>query len=134
MELTNLDIFSAKIPLQKLMELQLPVRTSYQVAKLSLKLNEQLKVIDEVRNGLVKNYGHPDKNGQLRVEPDGEGFQLFIGEFNELMEERVDIKFDKVKLPENVSSTCDACHHNMVKAFEVEPSILMALDKFIEVV
>ena len=49
------------------------------------------------------------------------------------MNKEEEIVFDKVKLPEMVTATCDKCNHNMDKPFEVEPSILMALEKFIEV-
>jgi len=38
-----------------------------------------------------------------------------------------------VKLPEMVAATCDKCHHNMDKVLEIEPAILLSLEKFIEV-
>jgi len=133
MKLTNGDIFSASEPLKKLMDIKLPVKTSYQLAKLASKLNEQLKVIDEVRNGLVRSYGE-EKDGKIEVMPENPNFPKFVDEFNELMAQEVEVVFEKVKLPETVAATCDKCHHNMDKALEIEPSALMALDKFIEVV
>ena len=57
--------------------------------------------------------------------------------FDKLMAEEAKINFDgiavPVKLPEKVAATCDACHHNMDRAQEIEPAILMALEKFVEV-
>ena len=135
MNLTNGEIFNAKEPLQKLMEVKLPVKASYDVAKLANKLNEQLKVIGDVRTGLIKTYGkpNPENSQEISVDPQGEGFAKFAEEMDTLLAQEVEVVFDKVKLPEKVAATCDKCDHNMDKAFEIEPSVLMALEKFIEV-
>ncbi len=135
MKLDNGTIFMAREPLQKLMEQKFPVVVSYKLAKMTCAINEQLKVIDEVRNGLIKTYGKADKENpqQISVPQDSKDFPKFMEEFATLMNQEVDVVFDKVKLPEKVAATCDKCSHNMDKAFEIEPNILMALDKFIEV-
>ena len=140
MNLNNGEIFMSREPLAKLMEQKFPVRVSYNLAKMAGKLNEQLKVIDEVRNGLIRTYGKTDKDNpqQLSVDPKGKDYPKFLEEFNELMNKEEEIDFGKtevpVKLPEKVAGTCDSCHHNMDRMLEIEPSTLMALDKFIEVV
>ena len=102
---------------------------------INTKLNEQLKVIDEVRNGLIKTYGKPDKDNpqQISVPQDSKDYGKFLEEFVELMNQEVEVVIEKVKLPEKVAATCDSCHLNMDKSLEIEPSTLMALDKFIEV-
>jgi len=133
MHLTNGDIFGAQEPLKMLMGQKFPVRVGHDKIQLVMNLNEQFKVIEEVRNGLIKKYGETDEKGQTQVKPESENFPKFVEEFNELMSIEVEIVIKKVKLPEKVAATCDACHHNMDKAFEIEPRILMALDKFIEV-
>jgi len=133
MKLTNSDIFVAREPLQTMLEQKFPVMVSYKLAKLTNKLAEQLKIIEEVRNGLVKKYGEKDEKGQISVKQEGESFNKFVEEFTELMNHEVEVVIEKVKLPEKVASTCDACHHNMDKLLEIEPKILMALEKFVEV-
>ena len=139
MKLDNGTIFVAREPLAKLMEQKFPVRVSYNLAKMTSKLNEQLKVIDEVRNGLIRTYGKPDKDNpqQISVPQGSKDFTKFMEEFSELMNKEEEIDFGKtevpVKLPEKVAATCDSCHHNMDRMLEIEPSVLMALDKFIEV-
>ena len=60
-------------------------------------------------------------------------FAKFMGEMNELFSQEVEVVFDKVKLPEKVAGTCDKCSHNMDRMLEIEPNVLMALDKFVEV-
>lgn len=135
MNLNNGEIFAAREPLQKLLQEKFPVKVAYGLAKMANKLNDQLKVIDEVRNGLIKTYGEPDKDNpqQLRVNPEGENMGKFVEELNELFNQEVEVVFEKVKLPEKVAATCDSCHHNMDKMLEIEPSILMMLEKFVEV-
>lgn len=135
MKLNNGEIFASREPLQKLLGEKFPVKVSYGLAKMANKLNDQLKVIDDVRNGLIKTYGEPDpENSQnIRVAPEGENFEKFVEEMNELFSQEVEVVFEKVKLPEKVAATCDKCSHNMDKMLEIEPSVLMALEKFVSV-
>ncbi len=120
MKLTNGEIFNAKEPLEKLIQEKLPVKASYGLAKLAAKLNDQLQVIEKVRQGLIQTYGEkdPDNPMRIRVDPQGEGFSKFAEEYGELMAQEVEIVFDVVTLPDTL---------------EVEPAVLMALDKFIKI-
>ena len=120
MKLTNGEIFNAKEPLQKLLTEKLPVKVSYGLAKLAAKLNDQLQVIEKVRQGLITTYGEqdPDNPMQIRVDSQSEGFQKFAEEYGELMAQEVEIVFEVVTLPDTL---------------EVEPATLMALDKFIKI-
>jgi len=118
MKLQNGDIFMVREPLQKLIEQKFPVMVSYKLAKLVAKLNEQFKVIEDVRMGLIRRYGKADEKGNAQVKPEDENWPKFLDEFNELLEQEVEIVFDKVKLPND---------------FEIEPSVLIPLEKFIEV-
>ena len=134
MKLTNGDIFGAQESLRKLIEQKFPVMVSYKLSKLAAKLNEQLKVIEEVRMGLVRKYGETDdKSRNLAVKRDGANWDKFVEEFNELLSQEVEIVVEKVKLPEKTATTCDKCNHNMDTSFVIEPTVLMALDKFVEV-
>jgi len=98
---------------------KMPVKASYGLAKLAAKLDGQLQVIEKVRQGLITTYGEqdPDNPMQTMVLPQSEGFPKFMGEYGELMVQEVEIVFDVVTLPDTL---------------EVEPSVLMALDKFIK--
>ena len=133
MKLTNGEIFQAKDPLQSLMEIKLPVRVSYDIAKLAIKLNDKLRAIEETKNGLIKKYGEPGEKGQIVVKPESENFIHFVNEMGELMLVEEEVVFTKIKLPGKVTSTCDKCSHNMDKNLEIEPKTLMSLEKFIEV-
>jgi len=135
LKLNNGEIFTAREPLAKLLGEKFPVKVAYGLAKLANKLNDQLKVIDDVRNGLIKTYGEadPDNKQQIRVNPEGENFVKFAEGLNELFAKEENIDIQVVKLPEKVAATCDKCNHNMDKMLEIEPSILMVLEKFVEV-
>ena len=120
MKLTNGEIFNAKVPLQQLVANKFPVKTSLALVKLTQKLNEHLVPVEQVRDGLIKTYGKPDpeRPQQIRVNPEDENWAKFVAEFGELMSQKVEVVFQKVTLPETL---------------EIEPTILMALEKFIEV-
>ena len=120
MKLTNGEIFSAKVPLQQLTANRFPVKTSLALVKLTQKLNEFLKPIEQVREGLIKTYGKPDPENpqQTGVKPGDENWEKFVEEFNELMSQEVEVVIEKITLPESL---------------EIEPTIVMALEKFIKI-
>ena len=123
MKLTNGEIFSAKEPLQKLLAEKPPFAVSYGLAVLASKLDVQLGIIEKVRNGLVQTYGDkdPENPQQIKVNPQSESFPKFAEEYNELMSKEVEIVLDVVEIPSTVELT-------------VEPTVLLALLKFIKMV
>ena len=134
MKVTNGEIMSCKGALEELVKVKLPVRSSLQAAKFANKVSVKLKAIDEVRQGLIKTYGTKDDKGQTSVKPETPGWESFVKEFNELMEIEEEFVFEKIRIPEKVTGTCDSCKHNMDVTLQIEPSILMALERFVEVV
>ena len=120
MKLTNGEIFNAKAPLEVLLKEKFPVKVSYGLAKLAAKLNDQVQIIEKVRQGLIETYGEKDPNNpmQIRVVPQSENFPKFTSEFEELMAQKIELVLEVVTLPDTL---------------EVEPITLMALDKFIRV-
>lgn len=134
-KLTNGELFNLAQPLNQLMAEKFPVRTSYALAKLGQKLQEHLKVVNDVRNALIKKHGSEDpETKQFGIKPNTPEMTRFGEELAELFAQEIEVEVaGKVKLPEKVASTCDKCKHNMEKAYEVEAGILLALDKFIEV-
>ena len=120
MKLTNGEIFNTKEPLNRLVKERFPVRTSYGLAKLAKKLDDQLQIIEKVRQGLLQTYGekNPDNPMQIRIDPQSENFPKFAEELGELFSQEVEIVFEAVELPDT---------------FEIEPAILMALEKFIKI-
>jgi len=131
MKVTNGDIFNSGESLGMLSRMRLPVLVSLQVAKLSSKLNETTRIIEGVRNGLVNTYGQQQESGEVVVvfpndplnRPVSPDWEKFVTEFNELMSQEVELDVGKIKLPQEVDG----------KSLQIEPSILIALEKFIDV-
>ena len=134
MKVTNGEIMTCKGALEELVKVKLPVRSSLQAAKFANKVSQKLKAIEEVKNGLIKTYGEKNDKGQTSVTPESPQWEQFVKEFNELMEIEEEFVFEKIKIPEKVTGTCDACKHNMDITLQIEPSVLMALERFIEIV
>jgi len=122
MKLTNMEIFNAKKPLEELAKVKLPVPASLATLKLIKKLNEHLIPAEEVQNNLIKQYGTPSKDapnsGQVSIQPGDENWPKFAEEFGELMAQEVEIVINQISLPATL---------------EIEPAVLMALEKFIKV-
>ena len=134
MKLTNGEIFMAKEPLQKLLAEKPPFAVSYGLAVLASKLDVQLRIIEQVRNGLFQTYGspNPDNPQQLlppkpMIEDDNKEMVKnpktikFVEEHNELMSKEVELVIDVVEIPSTVE-------------LNIEPFVLMALMKFIKMV
>jgi len=153
---TSGEIFAAREPLSQLMQQKLPIAVSFKLAKLAKTVQGELTVIEELRNALIKEYGVADEANPNQVtvptiieKLDDKGkpimdkgkpvmvanpnFAKFLDEVNELMAQEAKLVVEKVKLPEKVASTCDKCHNNMDKALEIEPAVLLLLDKFVEI-
>ena len=125
MKLSNADIYGAKGPLNELMGIRLPVRVAFELAQLARKLNSHREDIESVRVGLIKTYGGVDKDNpkQMSVPEDSENYPQFAKEMDELFDQEIEVVFQKVKLPEEVDGV----------AILIEASVLMALQKFVEV-
>ncbi len=133
MEITNGEIYDSLKPLADICRIKLPIKVSYKLAKLAQELDPHAKTVQRLRTELVQEYGQedPTRKGQFFVLPDSPNFPKFKEELDFLMEQVVDVNFQKVKLPEMVASTCDKCHHNMDKSLEIETVLLLQLSSFL---
>ena len=132
MEVSNGGIYASQDSLRALVKTRLPVKVSLQVVKLAKELSEQFAIIAEVKNGLIKTHGETNKQGLPEVifpqdptgRPPSPNWGKFVVENNELMAQTVELKIEKIKLPSEVDG----------KPLNIEPSILIDLEKFVEVV
>jgi len=131
MEFTNGEIYLSRGAIQTLTQMRLPVKVSLQVVKVATKLSEQFQIVDAVRNHLVDTYGSKNKVGGSEVitpnDPQGRPispeYHKFITEVNELMAQKTEIDIQKIILPSEIDG----------KPLMIEPSILIVLEKFVEV-
>lgn len=82
--------------LRELVEQKLPIRIAYRLSIFIDEINVHLKKIEEMRVILVKKYGANTEDGSIVVPP--ENFEDFKNDFLELLEEEVEIKFEKIKI------------------------------------
>ena len=120
MKLTNGEIYMSKGALTKLLQERLPVKTAYALAMLAQKLDNQLAVIEKVREGLFKTYGKPVEGvpNKLWVDPNGASFPQYLKELSELMGQEIEVVYTPPTLPESL---------------ELEPATLLLLQKFVKV-
>ena len=124
MELLYMEIFGAVNSLNKIFEMDLPVRTSLALAKLLGKLAEPFQEVEKTRTRLVTKYGtHDSITNQTKVESDSENFPKFVEEYGVLMGQKTEVIFDIVKLPQEVNG----------KPLMIKPAVMAPLTKFIEV-
>ena len=131
MKVTNGEIFNSRESLQILLGARLPVLVSLQVADLVMKLNDPFVAIETVRTVLVNIYGQKQESGEMVVvfpgdpldRPTSPDWEKFVAETKKLMAQTVNLDVKKVKLPIEIDG----------KPLQIEPSILIALDKFIDV-
>ncbi len=135
MKVSNGEINQAQAPFRDLTTRRLPVKTAYALARIGAKLAEQMAIIEGVRKGLFETYGKPDpkKLHNLQMLEEFDTYPKFMAEMEELYAETVELEIDPVMLPLTVDSVCEKCNTPVTRPLEIEPAILMLLDKFIKV-
>lgn len=68
--------------------------------RLSRYLSEELKLINEARDRIIKNYASTDENGNSLslIRPEDENFEIADKEFKDLMNSEIIIQTEKIKL------------------------------------
>lgn len=112
------DIFQAKGAIQELIKLPWPMKTATRIAKLHRRINEAYSEMELLRIVLVERYGEKNPLGRIQVTNDLPGWEDFVREFNNLMAQEVEVETIRVPLPD-------------IEA-DIQPSVLIALDPFIE--
>ena len=133
MKITNSEVLQANQALNRLMEIKLPVKISLDIALVTKLLQGQVQAFSVVRDKLYKTYTivtEPgETNGQVvfKCKEEGkekENLEAFQNEFNELLEaETEELKFRAIQLPTEVNG----------ESLQIEPSIMVALTKFVEI-
>jgi hypothetical protein len=123
MKISNEVIFAAKSSIDELLKTNLPVKCAWQIAMLTGKLTPALTAIETTKDGLVKKYGQPDKNGNISIDQSSPNWNDFVSEFNVLFSQEVEIVFDKIELPQQVDG----------KDLQMKPEILIALKDFVTI-
>lgn len=135
MKLTNMEVLNASGALARLMEMDLPIKASLDIAIISNMVDVQTKAYQMVLQNLYKKYSikaEPNESGgvqftcTLKGENEEataklrqENLEPFAEKLNDLLEANTaDMQFKKTKLPGDIT---------------IKPEILKALVEFVEV-
>ena len=142
MRLTNTEVIRAQEALSKLMEMDLPVKVSLDIAIISNLVARQTRAFGMVRDRLFKTYSiqtpKGETEGSIRLESAVKGeteeetvklkqenMEAFLEKFNNLLEAKTeDLQFKSIQLPKEIDG----------KPLQIKPSILAALTEFVEVI
>lgn len=96
MKLSLADILNASQGLALTNNKELPVKCSYLLSRVQIKLNEPIKSFEESRNKLVTKYGTIQEDKTIKV-PDDK-MEDFSKEINELLKTEEDISISPLSL------------------------------------
>lgn len=102
--------------LSKILSQDMPVKQAYRMSKLAKSANVEMKEMEEQRLILVRKYGEKDEKGNLNVR---EKMEEFVGEFNELLNEEIEISFIPIDL-------------NDIKDIKLSPMDIANLEIFLD--
>ena len=119
MKVTLGDIQNSKDILGRLANTDMPIKTSFELARLIKKLNEEYVAIEECRTRLIQEHGEEIENANMRVVPGTEGFDSFMKAYSEFMLTEIDIPVSPIEININ--------HTNA----QVKPIDIIAIEKFV---
>ena len=119
MKITIGELFNAKIPIERLIQCKVPVKAGFAIAKLTEAINKELVISGKMHDDLVMEYGEetPAGSKNYAVLPTNPNYGLFHQKLDELKAITVEMNVNPIILPE---------------VLEIEPAVLMALEKFIK--
>tara|TARA_Y100000310_G_scaffold275978_1_gene292799 strand:+ start:10649 stop:11011 length:363 start_codon:yes stop_codon:yes gene_type:complete len=99
MKLKLSEILSMRESLIKLVDKDLPVKTAFSLSKFIQKCNEEFSALEKMRIKLVNQFTDPTDTTEKKVVP-VESLPDFQKQFTELLDEKVEIDFDKLPIEE----------------------------------
>lgn len=91
-------LVNIKTSLEKLMNLDVPIKTAFKLGKIVKNFNNEYEVFEESKTKLFKKYGERNKEGNLEIKE--ENSKIFKKELEDLLSIEVNIKLTKVDLKE----------------------------------
>ena len=96
------QIIGSQESLSKLLELKLPIKVSYKISKLINKIQPDLKIYEEKRMDLFKEYGILDEEKQVyNLKP--ENIEKFSEDLKTLLDTDIEVDFGEGKELERIS-------------------------------
>jgi len=133
LKLTNIELDNASKPLAEVMGQKFPVPISLKLATMMRVIDPPLKDFMKVKDELIKHHGTADKDNpsNIHIQPGDPGWSKFNEEYGELLKIANEVKIIKVTLPLTTVTACPRCKNKIEVPVEIEPTALVALEKFI---
>jgi hypothetical protein len=120
------ELKNAEMVLSKLAQAQLPMKTSFSIAKLIRASSEDLKDFEGKRIVLVKKYGDQKEDGNVQVKP--ENIEAFLNEMRELTDITLNIDVERIKLSDLQSLQFSAIELSALEPF-IEDDVMCKVEK-----
>lgn len=99
-ELKLIEIYNAKLPLEKFLRQNLPIKTSFKLLKLRNKIDSEFELIEKQRIELVNKYDTETKEGSEKRVPADKQQEFFKEWLDFLNSETVKFDFKKIDIDE----------------------------------
>lgn len=119
------DIINSVDPLKEFITFPLKAKVAYQVARLVREIEKEYNLFQERRRETIRKFADKDENGEVKIDDNGqihvakENVAVFTKEINELLESKIELNIEKVRLDD---LNCD-----------VSPQMMINLMPFIEI-
>ena len=96
------EVYMSTAVMNKLIEAPLSAKLSFRLARVMREMNDALKTLEEERTKLIKKFGKDNGDGSIAVTEENKN--LFLEEFNTLLDEEIETSWDKIE-PEVLGDT-----------------------------
>lgn len=94
------EIVNSLEPLQNLLKVSLPIKVSYKLSKIAIKINPELDLFNEKKNELIKKYGKEIEPDKWQVDP--ENVEKYQEDMKTLLDMEVSLDFGDGKNLEKI--------------------------------
>ena len=94
---TLAELKGMETPLTKLLEQEIPVKSSFKLSKVLRDISKELSVLEDSRQNLIRQYGEVQENGSTTI-TDPENLASFQSEFGDLLNEEVTFEYDPISI------------------------------------
>ena len=125
-EVTTEDIINSVDPLKEFITFPLKAKVAYQVARLVREIEKEYNLFQERRSAAIHKFADKDKNDEVKVDENGqihvakENVETFTKEINELLESKVELNAEKIKLNDLNCDVSSQMMINLMPFIEIE--------------
>ena len=113
------QVVSSVSALNNLASEKMKAKQAYRISRVLMEANSHLESFNGAREKAIEEYGEKDDDGNMAIDQDSKNFKKFTDEINALLDEEVEMKFNKIKLKE-------------ISSLEVSVADMVALDWLID--